>query len=469
MILIAAAAALAIVAQDQAALRAAASSAAPQQAVLIQGDALEIRGSRMDFLQVYDHRRERGGFVRASQVRVVDPSPEHAAELLAVVRFLRDADGSEALGIAFAAAYLKAAPAQAIDAEPFDALGTMAQHLADRASSRQNKSDAAKVAAQLEVVAAYGVHFASFERDGRMQLCYDGDAFKRVLSLPASAEQRARAALALTSHECVDPNLRPTERFAFDDWRAQVLEKVETADLPEVMKNRIRLRRAGVWSTVAYEKSRRGEATEGPANRALIELASVNKSELADEDRTAYTEAAVRVGASRWAAEPEVAPRPGLSIATAAGEPGQTCVLLMDDKHDAPHALAKRCTYGIVWAASASANSTGTALTLAVQPLETWREVWLFRRAANGWTVSVLPPASSDPDIGYAEFAGWVPGGRRMLVAREARSAGRWKKSFEVVRLDDLSTEKHADAPASLSTFYRWQSPQWKSQTISLR
>jgi hypothetical protein len=469
MIFIAATVALAIVTQDQVALRAAPQASAPQQAVLWQGDALEVRGARMDFLQVYDHRRERPGYVRTSQTRIVDPSPEHAAELLSIVRFLRDASGSEALGIAYAAAYLKAAPAETIDAEPFDALGTMAQRLADRASSRLSKADSARLAAQLEVATGYGVRFDSFERDGGLRLCYDGDAFRRVLTLRATQEQRAHAALALTAHECVNPDLHPPERQALDRWRVQVLDQVEIGDLPDVLKNRIRLRRAGVWSAVAFERSRRGEATREAGDRALIELAAIDKTELAEEDQGAYAEAAVRVGASRWAAETEAAPQPGLSIATAAGEPGQTCVLLMDDQHDAPHALAKRCTYGTVWTASASANAAQTALALAVQPLDTWRELWLFRKQADGWTVKVLPPSSNDPDIGYAEFAGWVPGGRRMLVAREARSNGRWKKSFEVVRLDTLATERHADQPTSLSTFYRWQSPQWKAQTISLR
>jgi len=36
---------------------------------LYQGDTLEVRGARMDYLQVYDHRRERAGYIRAGQVR----------------------------------------------------------------------------------------------------------------------------------------------------------------------------------------------------------------------------------------------------------------------------------------------------------------------------------------------------------------------------------------------------------------
>ncbi|HWU53508.1 MAG TPA: hypothetical protein VN153_11925, partial [Tahibacter sp.] len=90
----------AIVTQDQIALRAAPKESAPQQAMLWQGDTLEIRDARFGYLQVYDHRRERGGYVRASQVRRVSLQPERAEELLAVVRFLRDTPGSEALGLA---------------------------------------------------------------------------------------------------------------------------------------------------------------------------------------------------------------------------------------------------------------------------------------------------------------------------------------------------------------------------------
>ena len=92
---------LAIIIQDQTALRAAPRGSAQQQALLWQGEALEIRGERMDWLQVYDYRRERGGYVRASQVRRVVLEPAQAPALLAVLRFLRNSAGSEALGIAF--------------------------------------------------------------------------------------------------------------------------------------------------------------------------------------------------------------------------------------------------------------------------------------------------------------------------------------------------------------------------------
>jgi len=128
---------IAIVTQDQSALRAAPRESAAQQAVLWQGDSLEIRGQKGDYLQVYDHRRERAGYIRATQVRSQSLAPEAAAELLSVLRFLRDTPGSEALGISYAAAYLHAAPAAAIDGEAFDALGAMAERLARRASLRQ--------------------------------------------------------------------------------------------------------------------------------------------------------------------------------------------------------------------------------------------------------------------------------------------------------------------------------------------
>jgi hypothetical protein len=182
---------LAIVAQDATTLRAAPSASAASHAQLWQGELLEVRGSRLDHLQVYDHRRERAGYVRASQVRVLPASEAEAPQLLAVLRFLRDTPGAESLGIAYVAGYLKAAPAGQITAEPFDALGVMAERLARRAGG---KAASATVTAHLDVVAQYGVKFTSFERQGTLQLCYDGEAFRRVAAMAATSAAQATPA-----------------------------------------------------------------------------------------------------------------------------------------------------------------------------------------------------------------------------------------------------------------------------------
>ena len=467
--LLAALALVAIVTQDNAAMRAAPRESAQQQAVLWQGDSLEVRGQRMDYLQVYDHRRERGGYIRASQVRTQSLDPKDAPELLSVVRFLRDTPGAESLGISYAAAYLKAAPAEAIGAEPFDALGTMAERLARRASSRQGKSDDPVLAAHLEVAASYGVAMQGFERDGRVQLCYNGEAFRRVLALAATDQQRATAALALTRPDCLDPNLTPTDRNSLDGWRADILDRVNLNDLPEYEKNRIRLRRAAVWSGIAFERARLHHPAQEAANRALLELAAVDKAELAEPDQSSYTDAALRVAASRWAVEPEPLATSGLAVIAEPGQTGETCVSLVDAKHDQKSPLVRKCTFGLVWRASASVNAHHTALALAVQPLDSWRELWVFHLTANGWTLDILPPAANAPDLGYLEFAGWVPGSDKMLAVREARVDGRFKRSFELIRMDTMDTEKQADTPRALSLFYKWQDPQWKGSTVSLR
>jgi hypothetical protein len=465
-----AAALVAIVTFDQAPLRAAPRDAAQQQAVLWQGDSVEIRGEKADYLQVYDHRRERAGYIKASQVRLVSLESEAAPESLAVVRFLRDTPGAEALGIGYTAAYLKAAPAKDIDAEAFDALGTMAERLARRASSRKAKQDDGVIAAHLEVVAQYGVTIQGYELDGRMHLCYEGEAFRHVLAMNASNEQKARAALAVTRQDCINPDMRISDRNDLDNWRADVLDKVTLTDVPEYLKNRMHMRRAGVWSSIAYQLARKSDpASEKAANRALQELATINKSELTDEDAVVYSDAAVRVGTSRWAAEPVPAAKSGLTVIASAGEPGETCVALVDAKHSAQTPLVKRCTYGQVWVASARVNASASALTLAVQPMAGWRELWLFHQSGANWIIDVLPPAITDPNLGYVEFAGWVPGTNKILVAREVKVDGRFKRSFDLINMESLQIEKTADKPESLSTFYRWQDPQWKQQTVILR
>jgi hypothetical protein len=101
--------------------------------------------------------------------------------------------------------------------------------------------------------------------------------------------------------------------------------------------------------------------------------------------------------------------------------------------------------------------------------MDTWREMWVFRKEAAGWTIRVLPPAATMPDIGYAEFAGWVPGGKQMLVAREASGEGKYQRNFEVMRLDTLAVAYQSSDPGAMGMFQRWQDPSWKQQTLSVR
>jgi len=107
----------AIVVQDQAVLRAAPRESAQQHFALPQGGVLEVRGERLDYLQVWDHKRERGGFIRASEVRRVAEGEAQAPALLSVLRFVRDTPGAEALGIGITAAYLQAAPGSVLAGE----------------------------------------------------------------------------------------------------------------------------------------------------------------------------------------------------------------------------------------------------------------------------------------------------------------------------------------------------------------
>jgi hypothetical protein len=187
---------------------------------------------------------------------------------------------------------------------------------------------------------------------------------------------------------------------------------------------------------------------------------------LTDDDLNDYSEAAVRVGASRCAAEPAL-PVAGRPIRrTEPGAAGQTCLVLAAQ---GANATARRCTWGTVYAASAQADPQGRVVVVAVQPLATWRELWVLRRRGDAWSVDVLTPAAADPGLGYVEFAGFVPGTNKMLLAREAKVDGRFVRSFEVVALDTLVIEKRASTPSLLVAFGKWTDPAWKRTTVSLR
>ena len=249
------AAALAIVVQDHASLRTAPRATAPELLALPQGELLELRGERGGYLRVYDYRRERGGFLQADAAHAIGLSPADAPELLAVLRFLRDSPGSEALGISYGAAYLRAAPPGTPTAEPLDAIARMAERLADQATGAGPRH--AGAATRLEVAEGFGVHMRTLERDGRMQVCYDGEFFRRVLGLrDATTEQRATAALALTRPECLDPQAGPLVRATLDAQRQRLLEGVPEAGVSAATRARLHARRAAVWASLAWEAAR---------------------------------------------------------------------------------------------------------------------------------------------------------------------------------------------------------------------
>jgi hypothetical protein len=466
--IVALAATLAIVVQDHSALRAAPRSSATELTRLWQGDVLEVRGEHAGYLKVYDYRRERGGYLPRNAARPVELSETAAPELLAVLRFLRESPGSEALGISYGAAYLKAVPPRAITAEPFDAIAEMAERLADQASGSTNHL--ADFAPHLEVVEQFGVHMRNLERDGRMRVCYDGEMFHHVLTLPgAQPEERARAVLGLTRPECIDPDLGPVSRASLDTERCQLLEQVKDGELSAMTRSRLHARRAGVWASLAYGQDRRREPAGAAAERALAELLAVRPDDLGEDRRSEYVDAVLRVSAIHWVGALPT-PQPGpLTLNVAPGDPGQTCVVLVDARRPRTDAIFRRCTYGMVRTASIQAIPRGPALVLAVQPLESWRELWVFHERAGTWTLDVIPPGLDSPEEGYVDFAGYAPGTRRLLIAREVKDHGRFRRSFEELRLDDLALVRQASSPELLRDFGRWQDVAWRRDSLALR
>ena len=213
-----------------------------------------------------------------------------------------------------------------------------------------------------------------------------------------------------------------------------MLGKVDAGALPAWLGNRVRVRAAAVGAEVTYAHARRGDwqaarADEEAAERAL---ALVDKSELADDDTLAYDEAAVRVAAVRWAAEPAPAAKPRRGD-RAAGKPGETCVRF--------GALA-HCTYAVVWPASLRVAPHGDG-----HRVRAVAAAGVDRAGAccgAGHDEETLAPAAIDPDVGYVELAGFSPDGARLFVAREARMTGPlgapgtlapWvQRSFQILR-----------------------------------
>jgi membrane protein implicated in regulation of membrane protease activity len=472
---------VALVAEDPAVLRNAPRDNAPAQATLWRGDWLEVRGEAAGFLKVYDHRHERPGYVRPSQVRAYKVDESAAPELASIVRFLREAGGYESLGIGYAALALRAAPAGADSSELLAAIGSMADRLARRVSARRADGKDAALAAHIGVAESYGVKFQVVdptEPGGRGRVCYDGEAWTAVLASPAAAPgERARAALALSVDPCRDPAQPPAEARLWNDRRLRALESIDFAAagaLPAALAGRVRLRHAEALAWRAFDEARQAhaEAAARAEAAAVRELALCDRGVLAPEDLDLYDETAVRVAASRWATEtlPKANPSRRTVVAFTAGQPGETCVRVTDGAGDLARVLGQRCTFGVVWPSALRWAPSGDVATLAVQPLPAWTELWVLRRGADGtWVFETLTPATTEPDVGYVESAGFSPDGRRLLLVREARTGGHLARRFQVIGATSLAVEKWASSADKLVAFKRWSAPSWRASTLALR
>jgi hypothetical protein len=465
----------AVIAGDHVVLRASPSRTAAQQAVLWRGDWLEVRGEQRGWLKVYDHRHERPGWVARPSARTVELDDQAAPALRAVVEFLRDAPGSESLGIAYAGLYMKVAPRGGIDASLLVSLGTMADRLARRASSEAADGHAAQ---QLEVAQSWGIGFASVERPGGIRTCYDGAAFRQALALAPAGADLAAAVLGLTDPACEPQALGATERRVRDEAALDLLGRVDPTQVPGPIGNRIRIRRAVLGARLAWALGRGGDPSAGKvAEAAVSAFARVDKPELADEDVADYEASALEVAASRWAAGVAAPVRKGdPKLTLTPGEPGETCVAIDEQSgaagggvpggiNDSP----AHCTHGQVWASSFRVAPNHAAAVLAIEPLPGWLELWLFRRAAGGWTLDVLAPATEGPDLGYVELAGWSGDAAHAVIVREARSDGAVRRTYQVIQLASLAVEHQSSRLADLGPGRAWLLPEWRGRTLALR
>ena len=340
----------AIVVQDQAALRAAPRDSAPQQALLWQGEVVEVRGERLDYLQVYDYRRERGGFVRASQVRRIDA---------------RRRRKRPSCSRSCASCATRRAPKRWASASPrptcrrrrprcsrrrWRRSARRARHASPTGwrGARRPASCARKAADAALVRASRGrgalrrqVHELS-SATGACRSATTATRFAACWRCARQPEQRARAALALTRPECVDPHLPPAAApRASTSGAPKCSSGRRRRRCPAISSNRVLMRRAAVWSSArlparAQRRARgRGAAAAraGGAGRASI------KAELTDDDardlqRCRDARQRVALGGGAGSGRSGAEPRHLVTVRRAA--PGETCLLLVDAKHDAP-------------------------------------------------------------------------------------------------------------------------------------
>lgn len=455
-----------LVLQDQTALRAAPKEAAPLLTPLWRGEALELRGQRGDWLQVWDPYRQRGGYVRQAAVMPLPDGEASVPELAAQLRLVRQQPGAEALGLGLAAALVeRASPAWlagAGGAELLEGLVTQQERLAARANSPGASSNQqAAASAHVDVAARYDHPLRSLARvDGSQWLCPAEEPARLLRGHPAaSPAQKLQAALQLTRPDCIAADTPAIELPALHARRAQWLDGIGLHELTPQQRNRLLLRRAGVQASLAFARRASSDA-RGAAAEALTAWTQLIPAELTEDDAPAVREAALRIAPMRWLSRPGTSTLPsfgGMSLSLQAGGPGETCLVGLD--RDGKTERLHRCSHGLIHTASARLTPGGRSLMLAVQPLDGWTELW--RVAADG-SVQVLPPSTEAPGLGAAELAGFQGG--QILVAREAEAGGKVLRRFEVYGPElDGSPQRWSGEAGLLGAFQRGTDAAWKA------
>ena len=487
---------VALVVQDQTPLRAAAHDDAPRQTTLSPGDWLEVRGERQGYLAGLRPPARAPG-LRAARRRcaATRSTRRRRRSSRAIVDFLRDAPGQESLGIGYAALYLRAAPAQRGRRRAcFDALGDDgraarrgARRRACAKAGRRDAGGADRGGRELRRARS-----RSFEQRGaHARLLRRRGVPARAGARRRPAAARARAALGLTDPRVRRPARGPTAALDAGEVAGERARRRSTSARAAARRRPADVQRAPPAAAIGDAggarvlRGARRATRRSPGRRARRRSASsqlVDRSELADEDRLAYDEAALRVGdravgrragvagarsvrarrrARRGRARPDVrAPAP--SRRSAAG--------------GALRALHLRVRVAVVGARRAARRRGRDGRAAAASG---GASCSCFVRREHGWTADSMTPAAIDPELGYVELAGFSPDGTRLLVVREARASGPlgsphtlapWiEKRFQVLAVDGLRVEKQSSSLAGFPTFKRWQSPEWARATLANR
>src|SRR5258708_8204507 len=72
------------------------------------------------------------------------------------------------------------------------------------------------------------------------------------------------------------------------------------------------------------------------------------------------------------------------------------------------------------------------------------------RRRRRLVIAGLLSPGADDPEEGYVEFAGFAPGSKRLLIAREVKDRGRFRPPFQELNPHNPPLAQHPTHPPRL-------------------